>query len=89
MAKRSKQPVLKYRELHTLLTRCGAREVRQRGSHVIWEYSGVFAVFTPHGGGEDVPRNEIRRARNAWKLRPEDGVSDDQFFNGDWGARKA
>ncbi|MDR0824581.1 MAG: type II toxin-antitoxin system HicA family toxin [Prevotella sp.] len=43
---------MKYREFHRLIRRSGWVEVRQKGSHVIYEKNGITYPVPNHGAKE-------------------------------------
>ncbi|MCY4628311.1 MAG: type II toxin-antitoxin system HicA family toxin [Acidobacteria bacterium] len=54
-------PVLKPREVITILTRLGFEEVRQRGSHKRFRHSDGRATTVPVHGGRDLSPILLRR----------------------------
>lgn len=84
-------PVRKYHEWESLFRRCGVRFLRQRGSHSYWgRMVGGVEINTDivaHGPGSDVLPCYIIKARRVWKLTKEDGVSDTDFYSGNWPSR--
>jgi len=83
--------VIKYKDLRTTLNRGGAVFVRQSGSHRVWEFevdgSPRSYVIPAHNDGSEVSETYIRRLRQLWRLSVAHGVSDEDFFAGNWPAR--
>lgn len=84
-------PILSYRDAARIFTKGGAVFVRQSGSHRIWKLSvcGVqIDVTVPaHQDGDDVLPCYISKARRRWRLTVADGVSDQDFYAGNWPKR--
>ncbi len=54
-------PVLKPREVATLLTRLGFQEVRQRGSHCQYRHSDGRGTTVPFHAGRDISPTLLRK----------------------------
>lgn len=77
---------LKYRKLLQILRRFGIREERARGkgSHrlLIGVVDGAIVKhpIKCHNDGEDKPKAVVASVRRAFRLTPEAGVSDKDFY---------
>ncbi|MCA8910182.1 MAG: hypothetical protein KDB82_00635 [Planctomycetes bacterium] len=74
---------IRYAKLKRALLRGGAEEGSINGSHHNWRYKGMNQSIPVHRNL--VKARYVVRLRKAWKLRSEDGVSDKDFWNGNWG----
>jgi predicted RNA binding protein YcfA (HicA-like mRNA interferase family) len=72
-----------YRDIKRALERGGAIHISTNGSHFIWKYKDKlpFAVVVHKN---EVKAPYIKRLRRQWALTVSDGVSDDDFWNGNW-----
>lgn len=75
---------IRYAKLRRALLRGGANEGAINGSHHNWNYRGIAQSIPVHHN--QVKASYVRRLRQSWGLTREDGVSDTDFWNGDWGA---
>lgn len=81
-----RQPLLTYRVLAALCQRGGAELRRVSGSHHSWYFREKMFTIPAHGPGTEIDRVFVRKLRLAWRLMPDDGVSDADFLAGKWEA---
>lgn len=74
---------IRYAKIRRALLRGGATEGSVNGSHHNWSYRSQGQSLPVHHN--QVKAVYIKRLRQAWKLRPSDGVSDSDFWDGNWG----
>jgi hypothetical protein len=73
---------IRYRKIKRALDRGGAELTSINGSHFNWTYKGRPFTIVVHSNEVKAPY--IRRLREFWSLTVADGVSDRDFWNGDW-----
>ncbi|HEX9407665.1 MAG TPA: type II toxin-antitoxin system HicA family toxin [Thermoanaerobaculia bacterium] len=67
-----KLPVLKPRELVSILERLGFVEIRQRGSHKQFRHPDGRVTTVPFHSGRDISPSLLRKILEDIRLRPED-----------------
>jgi hypothetical protein len=75
---------IRYAKVRRALLRGVATEGNINGSHHNWTYRNQNQTLPVHRNL--VKAVYVKRLRHAWKLTAKDGVSDKDFWNGDWGA---
>lgn len=74
---------IRYAKIKRALSRGGATALNINGSHHNWAYRGIVFAIPVHRNL--VKARYVKLLRKAWSLSPADGVSDKDFWNGDWG----
>ena len=74
MPNRPAIPVLKPREVVSILQRLGFETVRQRGSHIQLRHPDGRATTVPMHGGRDIPAQLLRRIAKDVRLTVHDFV---------------
>jgi Predicted periplasmic or secreted lipoprotein len=69
-----KLPVLKPREVVSVLLQLGFAEVRQRGSHKQFRHTDGRVTTVPFHGGRDISPNLLRKIIEDIRLTPEEFV---------------
>jgi predicted RNA binding protein YcfA (HicA-like mRNA interferase family) len=69
-----KLPVLKPRELVSLLARLGFSEIRQRGSHKQFRHPNGRVTTVPFHAGRDISPNLLRKIIEDIRLTPEEFI---------------
>jgi predicted RNA binding protein YcfA (HicA-like mRNA interferase family) len=77
---------IRYGLIERALRRGGKKHTRTRGSHHNWIYRGRAFTIVVHGNA--VKAQYIRRLREFWSLREDDGVSDKEFWDGKWPGKR-
>lgn len=67
-----KLPILKPRDVESILRKLGFHFVEQKGSHAFWEHSDGRFTAVPHHGGEEIGRGLMRKILGEVKLSPEE-----------------
>ena len=65
-------PILKPRDVESILRKLGFRFIEQKGSHASWEHPDGRFTAVPHHGGEEIGRGLLRRILEQIKLSPEE-----------------
>jgi predicted RNA binding protein YcfA (HicA-like mRNA interferase family) len=69
-----KLPVLKPREVVSVLARLGFVEVRQRGSHKQFRHADGRVTTVPFHAGRDISPNLLRKVIEDIRLTPEEFI---------------
>ncbi|MEE9312019.1 MAG: type II toxin-antitoxin system HicA family toxin [Planctomycetota bacterium] len=71
-----------FRKVKRAFSRGGAEHINTNGSHFVWVYLEQEVVIVVHKN--QVKSYYINDARKQWALTRYDGVSDKDFWDGNW-----